>query len=259
MFSPEGEVRAVALLIHGQGDFGSRYDAVASVFCERGIAVYAVDLPGHGLTAGERGDIPSMAVAEEFVGHAYSQLAREFPERPIGLLAHSMGGQLALRELLINSREYAFCWMNGPLLYPAKRKHPFEIFLLRLLAKVIPRYTISTQVKRSECQPVDASWVKKNDPLFHSSISLRWGLALIRSAEEVAALAKSVQIQIPILVTQGELDTVNPTKYANEFFVDLPWESLDYQLIPQALHEPFQHDNPEEFYEILSSWCDEVA
>jgi len=169
MFSPEGEVRAVALLIHGQGDFGSRYDMVASVFCERGVAVYAVDLPGHGLTAGERGDIPSQVVAEEFIEYTYSQLVREFPERPIGLLAHSMGGQLALRELLINSREYAFCWMNGPLLYPAKRKHPFEIFLLRLLAKVVPRYTISTQVKRSECQPVVSASVKKDDPLFHIS------------------------------------------------------------------------------------------
>lgn len=225
------------------------------MFCARGIAVLVIDFPGHGKTDGKRGDIPSIAVAEEFISYGYRVLKSNYSGIPIGLFAHSMGGQLALRELFLNHREYAFCWLNGPLLYPAKRKHPFEIFLLRGLAKIAPQFTISTQVKRSEC---DVSIPKKENPLFHSQVSLRWGLALIKSSVEVEQASLSADLTIPLLVTQGERDVVNPTRYADEFFGKLSGERIEYARIPDALHEPFVGEGNGSFYRVLDEWGKKV-
>ena len=45
----------VMCIIHGIGEYVGRYDRMAKVLNEAGIAVIGVDLPGHGLSEGKRG------------------------------------------------------------------------------------------------------------------------------------------------------------------------------------------------------------
>jgi len=98
-FTPDSEVKAGAVLIHGQGDFIERYHSVADIFCRYGIKIIGIDLPGHGETSGTKGDIPSVQIAEKFIDTAYHKLLENTPKIPIGILSHSVGALLGMREL----------------------------------------------------------------------------------------------------------------------------------------------------------------
>ena len=51
---PEGKVKASALIIHGLNEHCGRYQHLASYLTGKGYAVYGLDLPGHGKSAGLR-------------------------------------------------------------------------------------------------------------------------------------------------------------------------------------------------------------
>jgi len=61
------------------------------------VAAVAVDLPGHGDSAGPRGHVESFDTYDAAVGAAIAFAAREFQDASIALFGTSMGGLLALR------------------------------------------------------------------------------------------------------------------------------------------------------------------
>src|SRR6478735_7665524 len=51
---PAGEPRAVLVVVHGLKDYSDRYAEFAAVLVQRGYAVHALDLRGHGDSEGAR-------------------------------------------------------------------------------------------------------------------------------------------------------------------------------------------------------------
>src|SRR3954447_25735943 len=52
---PEGAVRATVQIVHGASEHSGRYRRLADALTARGLAVYAMDLRGHGRTAESSG------------------------------------------------------------------------------------------------------------------------------------------------------------------------------------------------------------
>ena len=96
----ECNLTGAAVMIHGQGDHAARYEEILTPFRERGITCFATDLPGHGGSTGRRGEIPGLPTVDAIVARDLERARTLCPDGPIGLLAHSVGGLLALRELL---------------------------------------------------------------------------------------------------------------------------------------------------------------
>ena len=48
---PDGDVRATVQVVHGASEHSGRYHRLAGALTARGLAVYAMDLRGHGRTA----------------------------------------------------------------------------------------------------------------------------------------------------------------------------------------------------------------
>jgi len=97
---PEGNVRAVLLVVHGLGEHSGRYMNVVNYFVPLGYAVYGFDHIGHGRSEGER------EVVERFTDYTdtlaiYCELVKGWQTgKPIFLLGHSMGGLIATHYLL---------------------------------------------------------------------------------------------------------------------------------------------------------------
>ena len=58
---PEGDARAVVVIVHGLGEHGGRYDHVGRRLAGAGFAAYAADHRGHGRSGGRRANIGRMA------------------------------------------------------------------------------------------------------------------------------------------------------------------------------------------------------
>jgi alpha-beta hydrolase superfamily lysophospholipase len=92
---PDGDARAVVVVVHGAAEHSGRYARFARVLAGEGCAVYALDLPGHGRTRdstgpgriGSSGVDGILADIHELVGRARA----DFPEVPVVLFGHSMG------------------------------------------------------------------------------------------------------------------------------------------------------------------------
>jgi alpha-beta hydrolase superfamily lysophospholipase len=60
-----GQPRALIAVLHGLGEHGGRYAALASDLADAGYTVAAIDLPGHGEALGHRGDMRSWVTVRD--------------------------------------------------------------------------------------------------------------------------------------------------------------------------------------------------
>src|SRR5262249_40153531 len=87
-----GDPRAVVVIHHGLADHSDRYAPFAERLVHAGYAVWALDMRGHGRSAGARFQIDRIDDLLDDLD-AFLALVRENePDRPIVLYGHSIGG-----------------------------------------------------------------------------------------------------------------------------------------------------------------------
>ena len=88
--------KAVVVLVHGMGEHSGRYNHVAKKLTENDFSVVAFDHFGHGKTSGKRGHNPSFEAVLESVTKTIEKAKELFPNKPIFLYGHSMGGNVVV-------------------------------------------------------------------------------------------------------------------------------------------------------------------
>jgi alpha-beta hydrolase superfamily lysophospholipase len=92
---PSGAARAVVVVVHGASEHSGRYARVAEVLRAEGYAAYALDLCGHGRTAGSTGPgrigPRGMHGVVDDVDTLVRRARAELGNCPLVLLGHSMG------------------------------------------------------------------------------------------------------------------------------------------------------------------------
>lgn len=97
-----GPTDPVALVLPAMGVPAGYYEPFARALARRDIAVAAADYPGHGRSTPKvtrRVNYGYGTLADEWLHAALDALVRACPGRPVVLLAHSMGGHVALAHL----------------------------------------------------------------------------------------------------------------------------------------------------------------
>ena len=110
-------------ILHGMAEHGARYKRLATELNAHGIAVWAHDHRGHGLTATSKNDLGHFGDANGWrllVDDAWGvsrEMMAAYPGVSIALFAHSMGsfiGQMLLGERGHSYRAAVLCGTNGP-------------------------------------------------------------------------------------------------------------------------------------------------
>ncbi|WP_254712478.1 alpha/beta fold hydrolase [Polaribacter pectinis] len=94
------ETKAVVVLVHGMGEHSTRYVHVAKELTSNNISVIAFDHFGHGKTEGKRGHNPNFNAVLESVTTVIHKAKELFPNKPVFLYGHSMGGEMWLLIML---------------------------------------------------------------------------------------------------------------------------------------------------------------
>lgn len=92
------EAETVIVAVHGSSGSGRYYLPIARYLSEhRTATVYAVDLRGHGLSGGRRGDVDYVGQLEDDVADILTIVRSRHPAARIVMMGHSAGGGLAVR------------------------------------------------------------------------------------------------------------------------------------------------------------------
>lgn len=253
----EGELRGAAFFLHGQGDYGERYQEIAEVFASEGVAFATCDLPGHGRSPGRRGHIPSVEIVKE-VSEIGMREARELaPGKPVGFGGHSVGGLLAL-YLLGEMEAPDFSWISSPLLSAEAGQPAWKATLLRPLSHLFPTMTLSTGVVAEMCREYLPGESPQDHLQFHNRISLSWGRTLIDLSKLVREHPERLPTETALLLSQGGRDRICPPEFCKDFAAKISRENFQFVFYPEARHEPFSDEQREEVFTDIRHWLKKI-
>ncbi|MFN7890490.1 MAG: lysophospholipase [Pirellula sp.] len=242
-------------VVHGFGDHGGRFAGLGTSLAAMGLAVFALDLVGHGRSPGRRGCIASydelLDEVESSVEHG-SVLVGKVPKFVFG---QSMGGNLVLNLAL---RRKAFCHSlfgiiaGSPMLRAATMPKERIMDAGRWLAKRIPNWRIKAPVqvtKLSQDRRAQDAYLR--DPFVHRAISLRLATELIDSGKW--ALEHAQELETPTLITHGADDTLTSPEASQEF-ARVASKFTKLKLWAGCRHDVHDDLQRERFFAYLSDW-----
>src|SRR5664279_3643884 len=133
---PESAPKAVVVLIHGLGEHSSRYQHVAQYFTQAGYALSTMDLRGHGRSVGSRGHFPSFDIVMRDINQLLDETQKIFPDLPIFLYGHSLGGALVLYYGYAQKRTLRGMIVTAPGLAAGTPIPPLKIMAGKMLNSV---------------------------------------------------------------------------------------------------------------------------
>lgn len=208
---PDGDPRAVVLVVHGYGEHSGRYQHVIARLVSSGYAAYALDHRGHGRSEGERAYCETMDQFVDDLKVYFDQIRAAQPGKQIFVLGHSMGGLISLAFTERYQREIAGLIISGAPVIADANVSPALILVGKVLDRIAPKLHLLDTGKPgilSSDPQVDIDW--ENDPLTNKKpMRVRLGVELNRMAGEVRKHLGD--LQLPMLILCGVDDQlVNP-------------------------------------------------
>ncbi|XP_077547826.1 monoglyceride lipase-like [Haemaphysalis longicornis] len=243
-WSPPFEPRALVFVAHGYGDHCSQpgYETLAETLVGLGCFVFAHDHVGQGKSGGPRGTIKS---ADTYVNDIlkHVDMAREkFPNKPVYLFGHSMGGLLVIMAVQRRPKDFAGMVLLAPLLGVDKEEATWcRVTMVRVLGCLCPKFSLGIVSAQTACRDPAVAQQMDNDPLgYHGNVYAGFVAALIRAVE--SARAKIQAVKVPFLLQHGSADSQCDPAASEEFFEKAPSKDKSLKIYPGAyhslLHEP---------------------
>jgi len=248
---PDGQPRAVVVLVHGLGEHCGRYAHVAEVFNAAGLGVVALDHRGHGKTEGTRGHGSYDGMGND-IAHLLEEAANRYPGLPCFLYGHSLGGALVLYYTLTRKQVLAGVIATAPGLIPANPPAGAMMLAAKIASVVAPAMQIDNNLDRTGLAR-DPEVEKKYsaDPLVHGKISAKLGMDLINKGAWM--IAHAAEFPLPLLLLQGTADRLVSPTGAAAFADAAPKDKLTYKTYEGYYHE--LHNEPEKV-EVLADILD---
>ena len=282
---PDAAPQAVVQIVHGLAEHAGRYARLAAALSDRGYAVYANDLRGHGRTAKTAADLGFLAEHDGWnkcVGDLWQlnrQIAARHPGLPIVLFGHSMGSFLAQQLIIARGEGFAGAVLSG-----SNGRHPVLAAIALRLARLErlrlgPRgrsallhaafFANFNRPFRPARTPFD--WLSRDpvevdkyiaDPLCGFGSTTQLYVDLLVALGEIATPARQTQIpkQLPIYIFNGGRDPVatNIGRLVAAYQA-AGLENVTYRAYPDGRHESLNEINRDEVTRDLITWLDAVT
>jgi alpha-beta hydrolase superfamily lysophospholipase len=237
---PEGEPRAVIVLIHGLGEHSGRYGHLADRFLAENIAVFTQDNRGHGKTPGGRG-VVDFGKAVDDVGELLDEARRRYPGVPVVLYGHSLGALLSMTYTVRRRPQIAAQVASAPALDSELREQKVKFTAANLLGGLVPNIVLPTGLdsKGVSRDPVVVA-AYEQDPLVHDKGSMGMAKATFSAMD---AMMTQNAFPVPLLIIHGTADRLTVPAASKRFVEQV---SGDVTLIEYdgMYHEP--HNEPEQ-------------
>jgi alpha-beta hydrolase superfamily lysophospholipase len=268
------------LIVHGYGEHAGRYLHFMRWLAERGIASEAIDLRGHGRSAGRRGfvtkwdeyldDLRSFLERPRSTGlppvsspHGESTAGTAVPQRtksapPLFVMGHSHGGlivAIAGERGMLQDYGVAGCILSSPYLATRLVTPWYKILLGKIANQVMPYLGVPTGL-RPQMLTSDQSMRNEDavDALMNRSATPRWYFTMLE--KQLQSLKDAPKFHLPLLCLIGADDVIaDPTAVAG-FFRKAGSVDKSHYVYPTCAHELFRETSREVVFDDVMRWIE---
>ncbi|MBW4445266.1 MAG: lysophospholipase [Plectolyngbya sp. WJT66-NPBG17] len=251
-WQPDHHTQAVVILLHGLGSHSGRFNNIVQYLVPAGYRVYALDLRGHGRSAGLRGHLNHWAEFRGDLSHFLSLIDEQCPNCPRFVLGHSLGGMIALDYGL----RFPTALQGIITIAPALGLNGIsstKLLLANAFSQIAPRFRLKVGIDLeaiSRDQAVLNSCAQ--DPLVHSIASARFGSELFKTIAWVESQAAN--LQVPLLILHGGDDSIAHPEGSRIFFEQLTLLDKERYEYLGSRHAPHNDINYEQLMVDLEKW-----
>lgn len=256
-WEPDSPVRGVIALVHGLGEHSGRYEHVANWFNQKGFAVLSMDLRGHGQTPGARGHIPGYDSALLDIDLLIDEAAKKYPELPIFLYGHSLGGALVLYHSLNRRAKLRGVIATSPGLVPATPPSGITLWIAKTASKIAPSMLIDNNLDVTGLAR-DPQVIQRytTDPLVHGKISARLGLDLIQNGLWI--IEHGAEFPLPLLLMVGSADRLVNPDAVRKLAKVIPANRLTFVEWEGYYHELHNEPEKELVFQEMLKWLESL-
>jgi alpha-beta hydrolase superfamily lysophospholipase len=256
---PDGEPKAVAIVVHGYGEHMGRYVHVIETLVRDDYAVYSIDHRGHGSSAGLRADVERFDHFVDDLHLLVRQAEQTHPYLPRFMIGHSMGGLIAARYALRYQAGLTGLVLSGPALWIGD---DISLLLKRLsgiLSLIVPTWPITKVTKGPESvlsrDPLVQEQFDADPHTYKGKLRARMGNEMMRAATD--ARARMSGLSLPLLIMHGAEDKLTNPNGSRLLYEQAGSRDKTLQLWPGCRHEIFNEPERDQVIDFMIGWLDQ--
>ena len=251
LWIPDVPMDALVVMVHGVGEHSGCYDDVAEKFTLQSFGFLAFDLRGHGRSSGIRGHA-SIKVIKEDLQVIIKKMCKKFPDTPIVLFGHSMGGHVVLNYAVDKKIKVQGIISSSPWLKLVKPPMSLLVMAAKWASPIVPWITVRTGVRGNQLsQGSTKRKSTKTDPLLHKKISIGFFSDLWANSKVI--LQNKHRLNIPLLLMHGTADTL--TSYqASKSFAQNSGEFTTFKQWSDMHHDLLNDEGNEDVFQYVVKW-----
>ena len=252
---PEGEPKAILLVVHGLAEHSGRYMNVVNHLVPSGYAVYGIDHIGHGKSDGARVYVDRFQDYTKTLKDYFDMIREWQPKKPIFLIGHSMGGLISAAYLLEHQDEFSGAVLSGPSIKVPDNISKAMIFVGKMLSIIMPKaglIQLDAEGVSRDPAVIDAY---VNDPLVCTGkVTARLGAELLKTMQRVTEQA--TKIKLPIMIVQGSDDKLVDPSGAQLFYNLVGSRDKTIKIYNGFYHEVFNEPEHEQVLNDVKTWIE---
>jgi len=248
---PRSQARGVVVIVHGFNAHSGQYASVAGQFVAAGLAVYAPDLQGRGLSDGERYYVEKRSDWVGDVAAAVSLAKSREPGLPIFLLGHSAGGVVSCLYTLEHQAELAgFICESFAFQIPTP---DFAIAALKGLSHLAPHAHVVRLKNEDFSRDPEVVKMLNDDPLIANEVQPTLTAAELARADDRLGMEFPL-ITLPLLILHGTEDIVTRPSGSQIFFDSAGSTNKTIKLYQGYFHDPLHDIGKEAVMADIQNW-----
>lgn len=252
---PEGEPRAILLIVHGLAEHSGRYANVVNRFVPLGYAVYGVDHVGHGKSSGTRVFVERFEDYTDTLKTYFKLIRDRQPAKPVFLLGHSLGGLIGVVYLLDHQAEVTGAVLSGPAVKIKDDVSRSFILLGKMISVLMPKAGVMGLDAEGVSRDPAVVQAYVNDPLvYRGKVTARLSAELVKAIRRVHAEASS--IRLPILILQGSADRLVDPKGAQMLYDAVSSVDKAIKTYDGLYHEVYNEPERDQVLGDVEAWLE---
>ncbi|MCB9106498.1 MAG: lysophospholipase [Anaerolineales bacterium] len=251
---PDGQPRAVVVIVHGFNSHSGYYTWVAEQFVADGLAAYALDLRGRGKSDGERFYVQKF---DDYVNDlaTFVTIAKSAePGLPVFLLGHSAGGVVSCVYTIEHQDELAgFICESFAHEVPAP---DFALAVLKGLSHVAPHAHVLKLKNEDFSRDPEVVAAMNDDPLIAHEVQPTQTVAEMVRADERLKV-EFPQITLPVLILHGTEDKATKPSGSQRFYDMASSTDKSLKLYEGHYHDLLNDLGKEEVMADITAWIND--